>query len=304
MINCCHREERAAWKASGLGSHPSSAVPTLATLSFAVLGFWCKSNGCTRALLTSSCSPHRPPRAARAEASEPAAPGEGVSGALGPGRFLSPPPGRLTLPGRDAARPDPLAVPAAPPDPMQSRLLLLRAPGGHRGAASRRVRLLLRQVVPGGDRQRPEVRLLHAGAGADTGDTVNIGDVSYKLKTPKNPELVPQNYISDSLAQSVVHHLRWIMQKDLLGQDVFLIGPPGPLRRSIAMQYLELTKREVEYVALSRDTTETDLKQRREIRAGTAFYIDQASSYHTLACDCLLQVCTKLIFKVEREWFI
>jgi hypothetical protein len=26
------------------------------------------------------------------------------------------------------------------------------------------------------------------------GDIVNIGDVSYKLKTPKNPELVPQNY--------------------------------------------------------------------------------------------------------------
>lgn len=108
----------------------------------------------------------------------------------------------------------------------------------------------------------------------------------------------------------MAQHLRWIMQKDLLGQDVFLIGPPGPLRRSIAMQYLvsthfvhlvhiyknqtnkammcsgtvhifvvdqELTKREVEYVALSRDTTETDLKQRREIRSGTAFYIDQVS---------------------------
>lgn len=26
------------------------------------------------------------------------------------------------------------------------------------------------------------------------GDTINIGDVSYKLKTPKSPELVPQNY--------------------------------------------------------------------------------------------------------------
>ncbi|XP_012866093.1 PREDICTED: von Willebrand factor A domain-containing protein 8 [Dipodomys ordii] len=109
------------------------------------------------------------------------------------------------------------------------------------------------------------------------GDTVNIGDVSYTLKTPKNPELVPRNYISDSLAQSVVQHLRWIMQKDLLGQDVFLIGPPGPLRRTIAMQYLELTRREVEYISLSRDTTETDLKQRREIRAGTAFYIDQCA---------------------------
>ena len=37
----------------------------------------------------------------------------------------------------------------------------------------------------------------------------------------------------------------------------------------------ELTQREAEYVALSRDTTESDIKQRREIRAGTAFYIDQ-----------------------------
>lgn len=43
----------------------------------------------------------------------------------------------------------------------------------------------------------------------------------------------------------------------------------------------ELTKREVEYIALSRDTTESDLKQRREIRSGTAFYIDQVSCYHT-----------------------
>ncbi|DAA24031.1 TPA: hypothetical protein BOS_12463 [Bos taurus] len=157
---------------------------------------------------------------------------------------------------------------------MQSRLLLLGPPGGP--PAARRLRLLLRQVVR---RQPPhsDARLVHAGAGAGSGDTVNIGDVSYKLKNPKNPELVPQNYISDSLAQSVIQHLRWIMQKDLLGQDVFLIGPPGPLRRSIAMQYLELTKKEAEYIALSRDTTETDLKQRREIRAGTAFYIDQCA---------------------------
>lgn len=55
---------------------------------------------------------------------------------------------------------------------MQSRLLLLGTPGSPGGAAARRVRLLLRQVVrgrPGGD-GRPEVRLLHAGAGADTGN--------------------------------------------------------------------------------------------------------------------------------------
>ena len=41
-----------------------------------------------------------------------------------------------------------------------------------------------------------------------------------------------------NIPQSILQHLKWIMQKDLLGQDVFLIGPPGPLRRSLAMMYL------------------------------------------------------------------
>lgn len=68
-----------------------------------------------------------------------------------------------------------------------------------------------------------------------------------------------------------------MLQKDLLGQDIFLIGRPGPLRRSIVMQFLELTQRELEYVALSRDTTESDLKQRREIQNGTAVYFDQSA---------------------------
>ena len=37
----------------------------------------------------------------------------------------------------------------------------------------------------------------------------------------------------------------------------------------------ELTQKEVEYISLSRDTTEADLKQRREIINGTAHYVDQ-----------------------------
>ncbi|XP_030056405.1 von Willebrand factor A domain-containing protein 8 [Microcaecilia unicolor] len=160
---------------------------------------------------------------------------------------------------------------------MQSLVVLAGA--GIPGAAHRRLRSLLRQLVlrPGGLYQgREPVREVRLQCTA-SGETVTVGDVSFKLKAPRNPELVPANYMSSTLSQSVVQHLRWIMQKDLLGQDVFLIGPPGPLRRSLAMQYLELTKREVEYIALSRDTTETDLKQRREIRNGTAFYIDQCA---------------------------
>lgn len=77
------------------------------------------------------------------------------------------------------------------------------------------------------------------------------------------------------LSQTTLHHLRWMLQKDRLGQDMFLLGRPGPLRRSIAMQFLQMTQRELEYVALSRDTTESDLKQRREIIQGTATYFDQ-----------------------------
>ncbi|XP_042349995.1 von Willebrand factor A domain-containing protein 8 [Plectropomus leopardus] len=102
--------------------------------------------------------------------------------------------------------------------------------------AARRMRHILGSVV-GRDGRRwraREVKLLNTSSG----DTVKIGEISYKLKTPQNPELVPVKHISDSLPQTVAQHLRWIMQKDLLGQDVFLIGPPGPLRRSIAMQYL------------------------------------------------------------------
>jgi len=36
-----------------------------------------------------------------------------------------------------------------------------------------------------------------------------------------------------------------------------------------------MTDKEVEYVSLSRDTTESDLKQRREITSGSAVHVDQ-----------------------------
>lgn len=78
-----------------------------------------------------------------------------------------------------------------------------------------------------------------------------------------------------NLPRNSLRHLRWLLQKDRLGQDAFLLGRPGPARRAVAMQYLQLTQREVEYVALSRDTTEADLKQRREIVNGSAKYFDQ-----------------------------
>ncbi|KAF9969381.1 von Willebrand factor A domain-containing protein 8, partial [Actinomortierella ambigua] len=113
-------------------------------------------------------------------------------------------------------------------------------------------------------------------SGSDYGE-VRIGDVTVAVSPALNPEYVPsydQPLFEDS--QEVLRHLRWMMQKDKLRQDMFLIGPPGHLRRSIALKFAELTNREVEYVPLSKDVTESDLKQRREIVGGTAFYVDQA----------------------------
>ncbi|GIY28025.1 von Willebrand factor A domain-containing protein 8 [Caerostris darwini] len=106
---------------------------------------------------------------------------------------------------------------------------------------------------------------------------IKIGSVSKPVKEPKNPVLVPIHYFTREPKENLIHHLQWILKKDLLGQDMFLIGLPGPLRSRVILQYLEMMHREVEYVVLSRDTTENDLKQRREIFDGSAHYVDQSA---------------------------
>ncbi|XP_034940681.1 von Willebrand factor A domain-containing protein 8 [Chelonus insularis] len=107
--------------------------------------------------------------------------------------------------------------------------------------------------------------------------TVRINDVSKKIRPAEHREYIPRKYFPIEQSQELLRHLRWMLQKDVLGQDMFLIGGPGSRRRNLAMAFLELTEREVEFIALSRDTTETDLKQRREIVNGSAIYHDQSA---------------------------
>ena len=59
--------------------------------------------------------------------------------------------------------------------------------------------------------------------------------------------------------------------------DIFLLGPPGPARRRLALAYCELLHREVEYLCVSPDVTESDIKQRREIKHKTAVYENAAA---------------------------
>lgn len=69
---------------------------------------------------------------------------------------------------------------------------------------------------------------------------------------------------------------RWMLQKHALGQDIFLIGGPGPRSRRLAMHFCEVAGLEVEYLRLTRDTTEADLKLRRDISGGTARWTESA----------------------------
>lgn len=71
-----------------------------------------------------------------------------------------------------------------------------------------------------------------------------------------------------------------MLQKDLrLQQDFLLLGNPflARDRRHILLLYAALVEREVEYLALSRDTSDADLKQRKEVTNGQqSVYVNQA----------------------------
>ncbi|KAJ3144684.1 von Willebrand factor A domain-containing protein 8, partial [Irineochytrium annulatum] len=116
-----------------------------------------------------------------------------------------------------------------------------------------------------------------SSTGKHPGATLTIGDVTVAVAKAAHADLVPwapKPFYEGS--QEMLRHLRWIMQKDAMNQDIFLLGPPGALKRHLVYRYAALMNREVEYVSLSKDVTDSDLKQRREIRDGTAFYTDGA----------------------------
>lgn len=70
------------------------------------------------------------------------------------------------------------------------------------------------------------------------------------------------------ISRTVLQHLQWMIQRDLLGQDVVLFGHSPALQRWITMHFLELTQRKHEYVAMDRDS-QNNLEQRLAVQNGT-----------------------------------
>jgi hypothetical protein len=112
---------------------------------------------------------------------------------------------------------------------------------------------------------------------APDANSLVVGDLVEAPRMPRTPELIPRGYLNgiESIPE-FVGHIRWLLQKHRLGQDVFLMGFPTSLRRQVVMAAAELFNWEIEYMAITRDTTEADLKQRREIVGDSVSYFDQA----------------------------
>ena len=128
-------------------------------------------------------------------------------------------------------------------------------------------------IARGGGHRRGAVRLFFCRPlSSSSRSVVRIGDVEKQIRpldelSDAQRRKVPSGYLihlrDDPTALS---HLRWLLQKDRLGQDALLAGYGGAAaahRRRLALAYAELAQRPVELLTLSRDTTEADLKQRR-----------------------------------------
>ena len=111
--------------------------------------------------------------------------------------------------------------------------------------------------------------------------TLTIGDLSYDINKNGKPRSPPPalylaKYLNTTGNDIALSRLQWMAQKDIMQQDMFLLGPPGVSRRNLVMAYGEMTNRDVHVVSISQDTTESDLKQRRELVNNSAIYNNQA----------------------------
>ena len=73
---------------------------------------------------------------------------------------------------------------------------------------------------------------------------------------------------------AAAQHVQWMQRKDKLGQDMMLLGAAGPMRRWLALRFCQIAGREVELITLTQDSTEADLKQRREIGVRGTYCVD------------------------------
>ncbi|KAF5377788.1 hypothetical protein D9757_008076 [Collybiopsis confluens] len=120
---------------------------------------------------------------------------------------------------------------------------------------------------------------------------LKLGDITVEVTESLTPSRLPSSsswkwvglgevetrgtYLLDPTDGFNADNLHFLLQKYLLGQDIFLVSQPGPYARRLALTFARLLNQEYELVSLHRDVGETELKQGREIRnGGSLVYVD------------------------------
>ncbi|KAJ9475446.1 hypothetical protein PHBOTO_005536 [Pseudozyma hubeiensis] len=100
--------------------------------------------------------------------------------------------------------------------------------------------------------------------------TFTLGpNVAIPVFQPKLPERLPSDRLLLNLDDPIaLEHLEFLSKKWQLGQDVFLLSPPGPYARRLSLTFASLIQLPYEYVSFHRDIGEAELLQTRSLSAG------------------------------------
>ncbi len=160
----------------------------------------------------------------------------------------------------------------------QTRVLAMTDDSHSSAAGKRRIETIGRHVQPvapittSATAQQPRPL---PGTGAFTDDREKLGtftlgpNVTIPVFRPKLPERLPAERLLLNLDDPIaLEHLEFLSKKWQLGQDVFLLSPPGPYARRLCLTFASLIQLPFEYVSFHRDVGEAELLQTRSLSAG------------------------------------
>ena len=99
-----------------------------------------------------------------------------------------------------------------------------------------------------------------------------IGDISYKIEEPENPELVPDIVFFEIPSHTLI--LRSMLKDYNLGEHLLLMGNQGVGKNKLTDRLLQVMRRERDYIQLHRDTTVPTLTLNPSLEDGQIVWED------------------------------
>ena len=85
--------------------------------------------------------------------------------------------------------------------------------------------------------------------------TLRLGDISYDVPSSRSPSRLPHSGELLDIKDSInLDNLHFMLQKYLLGQDIFLVSQPGPYARRLALTFARLVALQLSCMYLRTDS--------------------------------------------------